>query len=492
MAQPRRIAVARLWHEANSFNPIPTRLEDFRRREWMRGEEALTGARGTATELGGLVRFLDDHPHWQVTVSRCTSAPPLGPVTTEALSAIRDEILADLAGQHWDGVYLSLHGAMVAEDDLSPDYSLIRALRAAIGPEPLLAVSLDMHACLDPSLTGAVDILSGYHTYPHVDMDAAAHRALTMMERAFEQGRRPAVALRQLDFAPLSHGMRTEAGPMAELVALGQEASGAEGVADVTFFGGFTYADTPNTRAAVAVTHDRGLAPEPLLDRLAAAYQARREAFRVSLPGPREGLALAARQLDQGARWPVTLVDTADNPLSGGIGDTTALFRAMMESGPDLPMLFCFFYNPDLVARAHGLGEGAAIDCTLGGRIAPAFGAPVPFHGMVERLTDGRFRNRGPFEYGREIDMGRTAVLRAGQMQVVVSETCQSANDPAWCDLHGIDLSRIAVFGIKAKNHFRAGFEPLCGPIHDIDCPGVAPADMSLLPYRHVPPAFYA
>lgn len=491
MPQPRRIAVARLWHEANSFNPIPTRLEDFKRREWTKGPEALAGARGTATELGGLTRFLDGQPHWQVSVSRCTSAPPLGPVTSEALTVIREEILADLAGQDWDGVYLSLHGAMVAEGDLSPDYSLIAAVREVIGPDPLLAVSLDMHACLDPSMSGAVDILSGYHTYPHVDMDAAALRALTLMERAFTRGVRPSVALRQLDFAPLSHGMRTVCGPMAELVTLGQEACQAEGVGDVSFFGGFTYADTPNTRASVAVTHDPGVAPDPLLDRLGAAYEARRDAFRVSLPGAGEGVAQALRQLDQGARWPVTLVDAADNPLSGGIGDTTALFRAMVGSGSDLPMLFCFFFDPDLVSRVHDLGEGAAIDCALGGRIAPEFGAPVPFRGVVERLTDGRFRNRGPFEYGREIDMGRTAVLRAGQMQVVISETCQSANDPAWCDLHKIELSRIAIFGIKAKNHFRAGFEALCGSIHEVDCPGVAPADMSLLPYRHVPRAFY-
>ncbi|WP_010140743.1 M81 family metallopeptidase [Oceanicola sp. S124] len=491
MTRPRRIAVARLWHEANSFNPVPTGLEDFRRREWTRGAAALEGARGTATELGGLVRFLDAHPHWQVTVSRCTSAPPLGPVTQAALATIRDEILADLAGQDWDGVYLSLHGAMVAEGDLAPDYSLIRAVREVIGPDPLLAVSLDMHACIDPSLAGAADILSGYQTYPHVDMDDTAIRALSTMERAFALGTRPAIALSQLDFAPLSHGMRTAEGPMAELVALGRQACRDAGLEDVTFFGGFTYADTPNTRATVAVTHQPDVAPAPMLGTLAAAYLARRDAFRVDLPGAEEGVALALDHLARGARWPVVLVDAADNPLSGGIGDTTALLRAMLACGSDLPMLFCFFYDPALVALAHELGEGAEIDCALGGRIAPDFGAPVPFQGVVERLTDGRFRNRGPFEYGREIDMGRTAVLRAGQMRVVISETCQSANDPAWCDLNGIDLAQVALFGIKAKNHFRAGFEPLCGPILEVDCPGVAPADMSLLPYRHLPRAFY-
>ncbi|WP_116133362.1 M81 family metallopeptidase [Tropicimonas sp. IMCC34043] len=490
MPAPRRIAVARIWHEANSFNPVATTLDDFRRREWTKGKEALADARSTATELGGLAGFLDDHPHWDVTVSRCTSAPPLGPVTRDACAAITREILEDLQAGDWDGVYLSLHGAMVAEGDLSPDYSFLTALRRAIGPDPLLAVSFDMHACLDPTLVGVVDILSGYHSYPHVDMDATALRALSAMERAFETGVRPRIELRQLDFLPLSHGMRTDAGPMAELVAMADTECAAEGFEDVSLFGGFAYADTQNTRAIVTVTHLPDRDPAPAIARLSAAYLARSGDFAITLPDAPTAVAKALADLDAGAGWPIALVDPADNPLSGGIGDTTAQFRALVEAAPDLPTVFCFFFDPGLVARAHDLGEGAAISCGLGGRILPEFGAPVPFEGVVERLTDGRFRNRGPMEYGRQIDLGRTAVLRQGQMRVVICETCQSANDPAWCDLHGIDLAEVAIFAVKAKNHFRAGFQDLCSQIIDLDCAGLAPVDLSTLPYRHVPAEF--
>lgn len=482
----RRIAVARIWHEANSFNPLLTTLDDFRRREWTRGPAALEAARGTATELGGLVRFLDKHPHWDVTVSRCTSAPPLGPVSRPALDAITQEILADLADGPWDGIYVSLHGAMVAEGDLAPDYTFLREIRRGIGPEPLLAVSFDMHACLDPSVTDVADILAGYHSYPHVDMEETALRALRAMERAFESAERPRVSMRALDFMPLSHGMRTNSGPMAEMVALAQQECANGGFEDISVFGGFTYADTPNTRAALTVTHRPGLTTSGALDRLGTAYTDRRGDFAVSLPGPEQATTDAIAALDQGATWPIALVDTADNPLSGGLGDTTGLLQALIAAKTDYPVVFCFFFDPDLVERAHGLGEGMAISCQLGGRILPDFGSPVPFDGVVDRLTQGRFRNRGPMEFGREIDLGRTAVLRSGSIRVVISETCQSANDPAWCDLHGIELSDIAIFAIKAKNHFRAGFEDLCGSIVELDAPGLAPANRAALPYRHL------
>lgn len=317
-------------------------------------------------------------------------------------------------------------------------------------------------------------------------MDAAAIRALTAMERALETGNRPRISLRHLDFVPLSHRMRTAEGPMAELVALAEEEREAGGFEDVSLFGGFAYADTPNTRAIVTVTHRAEAEPEPALERLGRAYLARREGFAVSLPDAAQGVAMAREAVETGTAWPVALVDMADNPLSGGAGDTTALLHALVDADLPFPTVFCFFYDPDLVARAHALGEGAPIDCLLGGRILPEFGAPVPFEGTVERLTDGRFRNRGPMEYGREIDIGRTAVLARGNLRVVIAETCQSANDPAWCDLHGIDLGKVAIFAIKAKNHFRAAFQDLCGQIIELDCPGLAPADLSHLPYRHL------
>lgn len=487
----RRVAVARIWHEANSFNPVATLLSDFQRREWTRGAEALRSGGHTATEIGGLARFVGDRPHWDVTVSRCTSAPPGGPVAADACRAITQEILADLREEEWDGVYVSLHGAMVAADDLSPDHTFLKAVRAAVGPDPILAVSMDMHACIDPAVAAVADIMSGYRTYPHVDMAETAMRCLEMMEEAFETGVRPELLLRRVPFLPLSHGMRTDKGPMRDLVDQAIRERDAGSFADVSLFGGFAYADTPNAGATVAITHVNRLEADAAAKRLSEAMLRRRGDFEISLPDARSALADAIRSLDDGAAGPIAIVDGADNPLSGGIGDTTELFGALMEMDGSHESVFAFFHDPDLVALAHDRGVGSALTCRLGGRLTEAYGEPVSFSGVVERLTDGRFCNRGPMEHGREIDLGRTAVLRAGPTRVVLCETCQSANDPAWCDLHGIDLARVGLFVVKAKNHFRAGFEDVCTRIIDVDCPGPAPVNRALLPYKHVDRSYW-
>jgi microcystin degradation protein MlrC len=38
---------------------------------------------------------------------------------------------------------------------------------------------------------------------------------------------------------------------------------------------------------------------------------------------------------------------------------------------------------------------------------------------------------------------------------------------------------------VKAKNHFRAAFAPLCSAIVEVDTPGPAGIDLAKMPYRH-------
>jgi microcystin degradation protein MlrC len=104
---------------------------------------------------------------------------------------------------------------------------------------------------------------------------------------------------------------------------------------------------------------------------------------------------------------------------------------------------------------------------------------------QVERVTDGRFRNAGPMERGLEVNLGRTAVLRAGGLRIIVTESCQAPNDAEYFRLHGIDLGAEELVCAKAKNHFRAAFGAVLDPIVEVDTPGPAMADLAKLPFRY-------
>ena len=491
---PKRLAIARLSHEGNSFSPVLTGQADFARREWVTGEAARAFYRGSRSELGAAVDFLDANPDWVGSFLRCAAAPPGGPVETGLLQAIQDEILEGLKDGTWEGVYLSLHGAMIGPQAPRADLDLVGAVRAAIGAAPL-ALSFDLHANLDPALAAHAEILLGYKTYPHVDTYETGTKALGLLSRAAAGEISPVSRVATVGALLPSFNMRTESGPMAEMEAEARRIEAGRGLLDVTPFGGFAYGDVPQAGASVTVCADGdpGLAAGTAED-LADRFRARRGDFLIQLPGPEAALhaALSGRS---GGR-PVAVLEPADNPMSGGIGDTPGLFRALlaarpaMDRGtrPGMRIVFAFFWDPDLVVRAQAAGPGAMLACTLGGRLTADFGTPVAVSARVARLTDGRFVNQGPMERGLPVDLGPTAVLDVQGIDVIVTSACVSPNDGAYFDLHGIELARLDLLCVKAKNHFRAALAQNFMRLIETDTPGPAALNLAKLRFRHVPP----
>lgn len=479
----RRLAVARFWFAANAFSPAATTIDSFRFNEWAKGSASLQAARETETELAAVADFAHERPDWEVSVLRCAGANPGAPVDERAFATILEEILDTLSARRWDAVYLSLNGAAVTRERPAPELDLIRSVRAAIGGVPLGA-SLALHANLNPALAELVDFASGYRTCPHVDRRATAARVLGWLEAIAAGRSRPRGALVRTGLVLRSFNMRTTSAPMAEIMAEARAATIAP-VLDVSVFGGFPYADTTDCSSTVmAFAENDAAAARSACERVAAAIVARRSAFRVSVPGPNQALREA---LGSGPGL-VVVTDPADNPRSGGCADTPGLFRALLEIGVQDRAVFAYFADADTVARCIEAGAGAQLELELGAKASRDFGARVPVRARVLRFTQGTFRNGGPMEFGRTVDLGTTAVLDVSGIEVIVASRCMPADDPAFFDLHGIDLSQTRLLCVKAKNGFRAAFEARCARIIDCDAPGPASADLASLPFRTLRP----
>jgi microcystin degradation protein MlrC len=482
-----RLAIARFSHEGNSFSPVPTGLAEFKR-EWYRGQEAEAVYRGTATEGGGAVAFLDARPDWRGTFLRMAGATPAGPVTRDAYDAILAEIIDDLGQGEWDAVFLSLHGAMLVDGLDLADYEICRRVREAIGPDMPFGVSLDLHANLDPRLPGLVTFAAGFKEHPHTDMKETAERVLDVLDRTVKGEVSPVGHIAKLDAILPSINMRTAEGPMAELEAFARGLEFDPRILDASPFGGFSYGDTAvaGCGALVFADGDAALARKAA-ERLVAETKARLDRFFITLPSAAEGIAQALAS----PIGPVAVIDSGDNPASGGIADTPEMLRALFAAAPTVPVAFSFFCDPTLVERCWAAGEGGAIAGTLGGRISHDFGAPVPFSGTVLRLTDGQYVNVGPMMRGLPMSLGHTAVIGVGTISIIVTTACGSTNDPGFLTLHGIDMTQVAVLCIKAKNHFRAAFTAICPVMIDIDAPGPAALDIASFPFRLAPPTLY-
>jgi microcystin degradation protein MlrC len=476
----KRIAVARLWLEVNSFSPVPTVLEDFEAKEWLRGPETLKIFAGTPTELGAVAAFAKAHPDWDVHVLRCAAAEPGGPMDDALFDRFLAEVTGDLKGQTWDAVYLSLHGALATASRPVPDRDLIAAVRKVVGKTPV-GVSFDMHGNFGPEIVRLADVAAGYKTLPHLDMYDAAERVLSLLVATVEGRIKPVGALARPGCILHSFNMRTTDGPMKEIEEIARAHTKAP-ILDVTPYGGFPYADSPFTGASVMVYADGDrAAAQRAAEAVAAEMKRLAPEFGVVRPDAKAGLE-EAFAIGTG---PVAVLESGDNTYSGGIADTTGLFAALVAMNPPVRSVFAYFHDPDLVARAHAAGAGATLDAAIGGRVAPAFGTPVPVRVRVEALTDGVFVSDGPMQRGITVRMGRSAVLRTGQIDVIVTERRQPVNDLAYFALHGIDVRQVRLLCVKAKNHFRAAFAPVCTAIIEVDTPGPAGIDLSKLPYRY-------
>ncbi len=480
----KRLAVIRFWYEGNAFSPVVTTMRAFRQREWVRGEAATRFYRGHRSEPGAAVDFASRRSDLDVHFVLCAAAYPAGPIEAGLADEFLSRAAAGLSRGHFDGVYVSLHGASVFEDTPNFEIRLLRLIRRLTDEIPI-AASFDLHANLDPSIASLADIIVGYKTYPHVDMYETGAKALALLARCMTGEIHPRSVVVPAEVAPTSFNMRTDGGPMREISSAAEGIEQTHGFYDVTPFGGFVYADSEHTGAAVSVCAEAndGRAPGAAAG-IADLFRQAAPQFDIRLPEPATALAaLRDLPLDDNA----AVLEPSDNPFSGGAGDTPGLLRSVLETVPDLPGVFAFFHDEQLVCDAHAVGVGAGLSFSLGARLAAWYGRPVQGEGRVDTLTEGRFRNTGPMDTGLIVDLGRTAVVSTGALRIIVTSENAPVNDPGYFRLHGIDPRTAGVFYVKAKNHFRAAFAQNFDHILEVETAGPAPSDLSALAFRSIP-----
>jgi microcystin degradation protein MlrC len=488
-SQERRIAIGGFSHESNSFTGIPTRLSDFAEPsgEFVRGDELLDAHSDVNTVVSGLLRGSREHGFTPVPILYAGTCPG-GPVEKSTYESIRDELIDGIAAQKdLSGVLLALHGAMVAEGYPDPEGDLLTRLRERIGDLPV-GIVLDMHANLTQTIVDNTDVFVGYKTYPHVDLADSGLKAANLLSRVIDHG---VSVTRHLTWLPVllpSMNMRTQQGPMADLQRLGSQTCESDpSCLDVSIFGGFPYADVPATGGSVVVTtHNDQDRARQLSTSIASEFWGRIQDFWVTMKSPDE----AVDQAIASPNGPVVLVDASDNPGSGGTGDTTTLLRLLIEKKARNATV-AMVYDPETVAHAHNTGVGKTGHFEIGGKINPEHGGPVSTEAYVRLLSDGQYVKTGPMGHGQRSTLGKSAVLVIDGVEVVVSESRASVNDPEMLRILGIEPTRRNVLALKVKGHFRAAFGDLVSEMIDVDAPGASTFDVTLFNHQNVTRPIY-
>jgi len=486
-----RIAIGGFQHESHSFAPLPTGWREFVRPggfpALQRPATLVDTLRPTSVPCAGAIAVLEEERAEIVPLTWCL-ASPAGPVTAEAFERIAALLVAALSDAleagPLDGVYLELHGAMVAVGHDDAEGEILRRVRAVVGPEVPITASLDPHANMTAEMVALADALVPYRTYPHVDMKAAGAQATRLLLERIRRGRPWARAFRQLDFLVPLTMQCTMVPPMSEVLEERARLAEMHGCAELSFCFGFPYDDFPGCGVAIAAYAGSEAAAEAAADALKAYMDRREPDFAGGVLPAAEGVAQAIA-IARGATRPVVLADTQDNPGGGGHGDTTGLLAELVRQDAQGAVLG-LINDAESAAACHEAGIGATLALSLGGR---SDGAPIAVTATVEALTDGRFTCTGPMGRGNPADLGPTALIRVspGVRVIVVSRKMQALDQALFTHI-GVQPTEQKIIALKSSVHFRADFQPIAEQVIIVAAPGPVVADPATLPFTRLRP----
>ncbi|MGI9475940.1 MAG: M81 family metallopeptidase [Hyphomicrobiaceae bacterium] len=492
---PPKIALLGVILESNRLSPVATR-DDFESLYVVEGDALLAAAREPrsviAPEAAAFVQMMDATGPWTPVPLLLAGCHPHGPVDGDVMRNFIETILAGLnrAGPV-DGVYIANHGAMVATDHHDPDGDLIAAVRANVGPDVPVIVTLDLHANISDQMASAADMIIGYRTNPHVDMIERGEEAAAAMRMVLAGRAKPAMHLERLPLTPASVNLLTATGPYGAMIDVGQrrQAEEAGRILNVSIFGGFVFSDTPDNGLAVLVTARSDIdQARTLAKELATRGWETRAQFRKQLTSIEDGVALALA-VD---REPVIFADSGDNPGGGGSGCTTAFLETLIAAKPR-DLFYGSFFDPPLAGAAHAAGVGTTFEAQFNTHSGTPDDRPITAEAEVIALHDGDVVGRLGLLAGRRLHLGPSAALRIGDMTVIViSDRAQTA-DPMFFEMFGLDIAAAKTVVVKSRGHFRSGFLPWFTPdrVYEIDTAGLTSPVLERRQWHHLPRPVY-
>ena len=483
-----RLASGGVQHETNTFSTTPTTLADFIRYSQLGdqlegGQAIIKRYAGTGSIHGG---YIDGAQAAGIELIPLLTAMacPSGVVEQQAFDTMLGWFLNRLDRTlPVDGVLLDLHGAMVTEDYQDAEGEFIDAVRKLVGQDMPIVVTLDLHANITERMANLADVIIGFDTYPHIDMNERGREAVELLAHIVDGQFSPRKAFRKLPLITMPPMQCTLREPMQSLMQQVHQLEAEPDILTATVAMGFPFADIHQAGVSVLVTAngDQKLAGAKA-DELASMVWSLREDLQPQLTTIKEVMKFVTQHPDDGL---TIFADGSDNPGGGAPCDGTIALQAMIDANFKGGVVGVIF-DPETVAQANAAGLGSTILVRLGAKTDNRHGHPVQGEALVKTLSDGKFTYRGPMFQGVEDSLGPTATIVVGGVEVVISSERRQCLDREMLRIAGIELSNHRLLVLKSAVHFRADFMAVAAHIFDADTPGIHRPDFSAYEYKQL------
>ncbi|MDP2873275.1 MAG: M81 family metallopeptidase, partial [Bacillota bacterium] len=458
-----RVGIGGLATETHTFLNDPTTVEDFEDHGTLWGQEVIHNNRGIMREyVDGYVEVLRGAGA-ETVGTMVAFAGVHGWVTAEAFDKYADgmaERFRREAGK-LDGVLLALHGAMAVTGHPRPEAEIVRRVRAAVGDDISIMVTLDLHANEDHELIDAADAVFVCKQYPHTDMKETGVVAARCLLATLSGEYKPRTAIHKPGIITPSVFQWTQASPAREFRARADEWERREpGIVYISIAYGFGYADVPDVGASVIVVtkDDKVLAETVARDISAYMWERREELARKAVPKAAEAATKALELVGQGVR-PVVIGDGSDRT-----GDSTHVMRELLRRGARNAVLSTM-NDARAVKACEAAGIGATISLKLGGW-GQASGDPLEVTGTVQWLGVGDYILTGPMGRGSKALCGPSAVVDIGNgNKIVVTSYNHQVLDEQGIVAFGLDFDASDIMVFRSRVHFHAYYDAVPGAV---------------------------
>lgn len=505
----KRIAVASLFHETNTFAQQQNHTLDA---DLHVGHDILVHAHPRNFEGGFINGFIEAATREDIEIiptvaARFTHGGLIHAHVYDHYVGLIVDAIRDAGNV--DAVYFALHGAMAAEDPYTDaEGELLNRVREVVGEGVPFVATYDFHNIMSHAECAQLAAAFPNNTNPHVDSYECGLEAGACMLRILDGEIHPVTRIVHIPIIGPNIGQSTwshnpdeeEQLPLYQLNLVREALERTPGIINITIQGGYGYADTPQSCMSVVVTADgdAGLADKLARDLAVQVWQKRQQIVDVRpIVSIDEGVRMAMESTED---RPIVLVDLGDDPGSSCAADSPVVLESLIRLGAhDVAVVI---RDAAAVEAAMQAGVGATLEMDIGASMDQRFYQPIRISGAVRLLDDGKYMVCGPMHGGwgkevtrdawQEMDAGPRAVVRlANRIDVIfyAREGPFSQNrvgkDRDFFKSAGIIFDEKKILVVKSNQAHRASFDPIVAGNIDLGSPGASTVDYSILPFQH-------
>src|SRR5215218_3514809 len=328
-ASRSRIAIGQISQESNAFVTWRTELTHFQNSYLLEGADVFALADSQTEVAGALavcqVAGVDIVP---LIATRSVSG---GPLSSACYSELRARLLARVSeADELDGVFLSLHGSMLADGEDDAEGDLLAAVRSLVGDAIPIVATLDLHANVTQRMIDHATALIAYTHYPHDDACTTGERGARLLLQTVTGEVDPVMVMAKVPMLVAgSNGQTFGDAPMHHFEQRARAWEEDQRVLSVSNLHVHPYLDQPGLGCGgIAIANGDPALAEEIARQIAQGFWKWRLDFMPELYSVSEAV-----ERGRALVGPVVLVDTADCCGGGAAGDSIAVLRELLALG---------------------------------------------------------------------------------------------------------------------------------------------------------------